>query len=137
VSKRTHGAECSEQDCLNVAIARGLCNKHYQRWLKYNRDKVRRYSREGFIVRKNGYRAIWAPDHPMANSDGYVAEHRMVVHDAGIPIPPGHHVHHKNGDKRDNRLENLEVALASDHHRTHVREAGFVVNQYGRWPLKG
>ena len=54
----------------------------------------------------------------------------------GIEIPEGHHVHHINGDKLDNRLENLEVVDASEHHRRHVREQGYVVNQYGVWPLR-
>jgi hypothetical protein len=82
----------------------------------------------------NGYVRIFNPAHPLANSDGNVLEHRMVLHDAGVEIPDGVHVHHRNGDKTDNRIENLEVLPASDHHRKHV--ADLVVNQYGRWPRR-
>lgn len=42
------------------------------------------------------------------------------------PIPDGHHVHHKNEDKQDNRLENLECMAAGDHMREH-RPHGFGV----------
>lgn len=63
----------------------------------------------------NGYRQVYAPGHPLAQRHGYVLEHRLVAHEAGIEIPPGSHVHHKNGDKADNRLSNLEVVPARDH----------------------
>jgi len=36
----------------------------------------------------------------------------------------GDHVHHRNGDKLDNRRANLEVLSPSDHHRHHERHAG-------------
>jgi hypothetical protein len=55
----------------------------------------------------------------LAGRDGFVLMHRMVVHDAGIEIPDGWHVHHKNGDKIDNRLENLEVKDPSTHSHDH------------------
>ena len=67
-----------------------------------------------------GYVAVYAPDHPLAMSDGYVLEHRKVVHDAGIKIPPGHLVHHKDEDKTNNALDNLEVISRRDHQRHHL-----------------
>lgn len=79
---------------------------------------------------------MFAPTHPLAYSDGNVLEHRKVLHDAGVEIPEGWHVHHRNGNKLDNRLENLEVLPAAEHHRRHAREQGFVVNQFGVWPLE-
>jgi hypothetical protein len=87
-------------------------------------------------VMRHGYVRVWAPRHPLANADGYALEHRLVLHDAGVEIPEGCHVHHRNGDKADNRLENLEVLGESEHHRHHAREAGVVVNQYGTWPVR-
>lgn len=83
-----------------------------------------------------GYVQIFRPERPLARADGYVFEHRGIVHDAGIQVPDGCHVHHRNGDKTDNRLENLEVISAADHTRRHIAEAGFVVtNQYGTFPV--
>lgn len=45
--------------------------------------------------------------------------HRVVWEEHHGPIPEGYHVHHKNGDKRDNRIENLEVLSPQDHSEHH------------------
>lgn len=71
------------------------------------------------IIKNNGYRYFWSPDHPLANRDGYVAEHRAVVFAAGIDVPNGSIVHHRNGDRLDNSTENLEVLSRGEHQRLH------------------
>ena len=63
-----------------------------------------------------GYIRIWAPDHPVAKKDGHALEHRKVLYDAGIELPKGAHVHHRNGNRQDNRLENLEVLTPAKLH---------------------
>jgi hypothetical protein len=86
-------------------------------------------------IMPSGYVRVWAPGHPVANKDGYALEHRKVLHDAGVTLLPGHHVHHLNGDKTDNRFENLRQVKADDHARSHAIEAGVVTNQYGVFPV--
>lgn len=88
----------------------------------------------GRISRGGGYIAVRRPGHPLADKQGYVMEHRLVLWEAGIEIPDGHHVHHLNGDKTDNRIENLTVVSASDHQREHLA-AGVVKNGHGTWPV--
>lgn len=83
----------------------------------------------------SGYIRVWCPGHPTAGSDGYALEHRKVAYDAGVLTDLAMHVHHRNGNKADNRIENLEAVDESDHHRAHVAEAGFVTNQFGTFPL--
>jgi hypothetical protein len=46
-------------------------------------------------------------------------EHRWVWEQAHGPIPAGHHIHHKNHVRDDNRLENLELIEAGAHQREH------------------
>lgn len=85
-------------------------------------------------INSTGYVEVWSPNHPQAMKKGYVLEHRMVLHDAGIEIPSGMHVHHINGDKLDNRRENLEVLTPAEHRaRHHEADGGVVTNQFGSW----
>ena len=48
--------------------------------------------------------------------------HRRTWIDAHGPIPVGFHIHHKNGDGLDNRLENLECVQGGKHQRQHMAE---------------
>jgi hypothetical protein len=75
----------------------------------------------GRFVHKGGYVYAAAPDHPQANRDGYVYEHRLVMeHTLGRLLTKQERVHHLNGIKTDNRPENLALlASQSAHKRLH------------------
>ena len=63
-----------------------------------------------------------------------ITTHRKVWILHNGPIPDGHHIHHKNEDKLDNRIENLELVSGSEHTRNHSigRPAWNVGTEYGK-----
>lgn len=63
-----------------------------------------------------GYVWLKLPNHPRAYKQGYYPEHRHVIEqDIGRVLGKYEHVHHKNGIKDDNRIENLELINAQTH----------------------
>jgi hypothetical protein len=78
----------------------------------------------GKTITKDGYVAIRCPSHPYANGVGYVREHRLVIEaHLGRVLLPSEVVHHINGDKTDNRYENLALCASNAEHRIHHKKA--------------
>lgn len=78
----------------------------------------------GRIVSGSGYVLIYCPDHPAARrvhkTGGYVWEHRLVMEKhLGRFLARSEVVHHKNKNKTDNRIENLEVFESNAEHLRH------------------
>lgn len=65
----------------------------------------------GQVVNAGGYLRVFVPrGTPGADSSGRMLEHRWVMQQAiGRPLEAHETVHHMNGDKLDNRIENLQL----------------------------
>ena len=73
--------------------------------------------RGGRQVDKNGYIWLRKPEHPNANSSGMIAEHRAIMSThMKRPLFTWEIVHHINGIKADNRVENLMIVTKKTHH---------------------
>jgi hypothetical protein len=59
---------------------------------------------------KEGYKQLLLKNHPNSSKSGYVMEHIVIISKhIGRPLRKGETVHHKNGIRDDNRIENLEL----------------------------
>ena len=77
------------------------------------------------IIDKGEYNYALVPEHPRATKQGYVLEQRIVIENyLGRLLNPDEVVHHKNGNKKDNRPANLEVMSNGEHVRHHHYEHG-------------
>ena len=80
-------------------------------------------------LQKNGYLTL-----TIGNKKRYV--HRMVMEEyLGRPLRSDEHVHHINGDRTDNRIENLEIISASEHERSHAKKRGLGKDRVGIPPV--
>lgn len=112
---------CDVDGCDRARHSDGLCRTHATRRERHGsalpdvpvgavpRRPIPRRAK-GWTT--NGYRYVPVPDEELHLSDGaaYIAEHRLVVaRTLGRALNEDENVHHKNGDRLDNRAENLEL----------------------------
>lgn len=74
--------------------------------------------KKGGRINCNGYVAIYCPTHLLAMKKGYVMEHRLVMEKhLGRNLTREEVVHHINGIKDDNRIENLMLFCNESAHQ--------------------
>jgi hypothetical protein len=72
---------------------------------------------KGGVKMVDGYKYLWAPQHPHATKEGYVAEHRLVMEKCiGRFLGIKEVVHHIDGNKLNNKPENLMVLSSTGSH---------------------
>lgn len=80
-------------------------------------------SRATGCINNRGYRLVRAHGHPNAYERGVILEHVLVMSEmVGRPLHSGESVHHKNGDRLDNRPKNLELWSDSQPKGQRVRD---------------
>lgn len=127
VENLTHAQAGARLGCAAQTIGK-LCAKH---GIRCHRRGPRNGPghpnwKGGRLLDADGYVLVWVLDHPHARrpsdrkSGGHVAEHRLVMEaHLGRYLDPEEVVHHVNGVKDDNQLENLELFSSNADHLRH------------------
>jgi hypothetical protein len=91
---------CSVEGCQRDAQTRGYCQMHYARIMRHGEPGPAQRQNTG---PGNGYIKVTA-------NGQFMLEHRYVMEQyLGRPLWEDENVHHKNGIRDENRLENLEL----------------------------
>jgi hypothetical protein len=105
---------CTVASCDRPATNRQLCKTHADRKRKFGdvqaEKPVRRFSGTGFV--HHGYFQVPVPPELRHLTAGKTSElqHRLVMAQIlGRELHLDESVHHRNGDRLDNRAENLEL----------------------------
>ena len=89
-------------------------------------SKYRQLRGKGIFAKrtnKDGYVIMHYPEHPNSRKDGTLFEHTYVMSEhLGRPLKPNENVHHINGVRGDNRIENLELWCKSQPRGQRVNE---------------
>jgi hypothetical protein len=87
-----------------------------------NKSKNNHNWRGGKYKSVYGYIYIRAPkEHPFKAANGYIFEHRLIMEQKiGRYLRKEEIVHHINGIKNDNRIENLIITTRAIHNRIHA-----------------
>ena len=97
---------CSLDDCNRPHHSKGYCELHYRRWVKHGSPlSLKRMPKGSGHLDKYGYVRV-----PNPYTGGQTHEHRLIMSEyLGRPLKSTEFVHHVNGIRNDNRIENLEL----------------------------
>lgn len=107
------GGDCSIEGCGNPVLGLKMCRKHYERFKKHGDPHIVRASdvkQKDWRLNAHGYYTRYDANSAHRSDNNTVLQHRQVMGEhIGRPLRKDENVHHKNGDRADNRLENLEL----------------------------
>ena len=91
---------------------------------KYYRTELMRKSKNDKNIKGyylcGGYLKVKVKEHPAQDKRGYVLFHRLVMeHELNRYLLEDEYIHHKDGNKLNNNIENLELMYGYEHAKEH------------------
>lgn len=103
--------------------------KNHQYGLKGNKNSSWKSDKK---ITSYGYIKVRSLDHPFRDCDGFVFEHRLIAEKYLLSdensveingkkyLKPNYTVHHKDENKLNNKIENLQIMTKEEHSRIHA-----------------
>jgi len=115
VRPKKNTGQCKIDGCEAQASRKAMCNAHYLRNKRYGREE-RILAQPGTgTINSEGYRII-----STGKRKQRIREHRLIMEKhIGRKLEAHEIIHHLNGDRLDNRTENLEITTLCEHNKKH------------------
>lgn len=147
IAENPDKARCLIDGCNYPAVSRNYCNIHYHRKQRYGNPNIQigrgapgkaRSIRKllGEHITANGYKRIriCSEDGKKAN---WILEHRYNMEQfLGRSLLPGENIHHIDGNRLNNNIDNLELWVTRQPQGQRIEElliwAKDIINLYGK-----
>lgn len=107
VAKRTYNTE-------------GIKKGEHRRFVRGHHNKIFKQNYKNGLMKNKGYVYVLCENHPNHTQGNYVKRSRLVMEEhLGRFLLSNEYVHHKNGIRHDDKIENLELTEVSEHNRIH------------------